>query len=166
MKKVFLLIILTILFARTSLVAEGKNIDKENQIILGADKIKDSQARRQIISYLSCDSKFDFKNKYKYLSSRLLEKNCYNIKNAEEYEKLMKETIEEYIKIVYVRILSARKVSKNNYQVSIISRSQESGENQNISNKEILREYSFVKEGEIWKFNGRVFGTFKVIKEK
>ena len=166
MKKAFVLIILSLIFAGTSLATEKKNINKENQIILGTDKIKDPQARGQVISYLNYDSKFDFKNKYKYLSSRLLEKNYPDIKNAEEYEKLMKETTEEYIKIEYVRVVDAREVGKNNYQISIISKSQESDENPNVSSREILRGYSFVKEGENWKFNGRVPGTFKVIKEK
>lgn len=163
MKKALLLIVINLIFVGTSLAI---GVDKENQTIPGADKIKDSQARGQIISYFNYDSKFDFKNKYKYLSSRILEKNYPNIKTAEEYEKLMKETTEEYIKKEYVRIFEVKEISENSYQISIISRSQESEENQNISSREILRGYSFVKEGNIWKFNGIIPGTFKAIKEK
>lgn len=152
-RKIFLLLIIYSTFLCVLLNANNLHEVK----IIGIEKIKDSDFKRDLLKYLTLREQLDYENLYYFLSKSHLKKYFKNIKNANEYSRYMKNN-SEVSEIKYLEICTIN-YEESKYKVELIFESFSEGINARIKTS-----YFFIKEDGRWKYDTFDKKNYKVVK--
>jgi DNA-binding transcriptional MerR regulator len=116
--------------------------------IKGIEQINDGKLVKSVLNYCKFMEEENYKEVYNYISEHFLKNILPKIKTAEQYKNFMMDN-SEIENLKFLKILHINYTNDNSVQIEIVDESISEGDYTKV--KSI---YSFVKEGNVWKFDG------------
>mgnify|MGYP001595979660 FL=1 len=132
------------------------NVDRT---VNGMEKINDPEFKKGLTNFWNIKN---LKDEYKLLSQRYLKEYYPKIKNSEEYAKYVNKSNEDPIESMIQEITDLKKINNNAYYIDVIIKVQDGP----VSSKtiRIKRRQLFVRERNVWKFDGCDENIYDIIK--